>query len=757
MKHCLLISIVALFFSASVFSDEKAADVSSRILKTDKIVTVRLAPSVELHNRIDGKGCVLIGYADGVPKVLGYSHSQTLDYNNLPSNFKSLLDNYTQREPNLHHSVGNDFVISSTSYREIVKPLLGDISWTQGNPFNSKLPKIDNQDVTVWCVGLAFAMLMNYHKWPAQGSGVLSYTWYRPDFTTETISLNLGHKYEWDKIRNSYWDYDERTAEEKDAVATLCRDIAYAAQTNFTTWNSGGSQYYACRRLIDCFNYDQGIRWAVSNQMKQCDYINVLKTELLAGRPCLFCSGTTPAGVGAHAYVCDGFDSNDYFHFNFGWGGALDMYYSIAPDGLLGEGQSFYYGIKKNEGGEPAVSLSAYGDFAKGATSEIDCELDVTSFGSPRGIRIGYAVENIATKEKYYYETVRYLSEDAVPPVEKITINALPGKDGDYIIYPVGGFVDAEWIKFTFGELYQDYFCLTIKNGIKTYSNPTMVYPLEGNRIEIDNVIYLLDDDNLTATVTYRNKRFDHYGENVIIPTSVKYNNKEYCVKKIGSRAFYRMKPAFRSITIPNTIEEIEERAFSGDNVNRDGYINEFIIPAESSLKKIGYAAFYGCDLQSFNFPPGLKEIGDEAFAYHGMKHIDIPESVEYLGYESFSTFGQTNKEDVYVHWKSLSDKSINWHAFDESSTTPAFRPYRTLHVPKGTIDIYREASAFFDDIIDDAESAIGDVFVDKGSLVKTVLTLQGIKVSTDAELLPGVYIIISDGTARKIYLRGNP
>lgn len=758
MKHFASSFFLILLTHASAFASETAGCIARKIMNTDKIEIVSLTSAVELHNRVDGRGCVLIGNVGGESKVLGYSHSHALDYNNLPAEFHSMLNDFTLRGSQPQYMPSDDAVTLSSPYQIIVEPLLGNVSWHQTDPFNSKLPKIDNQDVSVGCVGLAFAMLMNYHKWPEYGSGSLSYTWYRPDFTTEKISLKLGHKYDWAKIRESYWPHDGRTSEEIDAVASLCRDIAYAAHTDFTTWQSGGSTYYALRSLIDNFDYDHGIRSASLNSMKQSDYVNILKAELKAGRPCLFQSGNTPAGQIAHAYICDGFDSNDFFHFNFGWGSSYtDMYYSIAPDGLLGEGQAFYYGIKKNEGGEPAISLSTYGDFSKGTSSKIDCELYINYYGTPTNVRIGYAVENISTKEIYYYETQRVISEDETGSTWgyfQVTLKDMPNKDGDYIVYPVGGFADGQWNKFTFGELYKDHFCLSVKNGKKSYSNPDITFPLEGDRVEIDNVIYLLDDENHTATITYRNRRFDHYGDNVVLSSSVKFNDKEYTVNKIGAQAFYRTKPAFRSITIPATIEEIGEMAFNGVGMTNDGYIHEINIPSESALKTIGHAAFCGCDLNSIKFPSGLKKIEAEAFTYCPLGIIDIPESVESIGYRAFTTYGQARKVDVYVHWMSLSDKNIDWYAFDESGTTPAYRPYRILHIPKGTIDMYREqASTFFDEIIEDQEAGISDVTIDTDTAYNEIYTLQGIKVDADAELQPGIYIIVTNGNARKIYI----
>ncbi len=55
----------------------------------------------------------------------------------------------------------------------------------------------------------------------------------------------------------------------------------------------------------------------------------VLKSELDLGRP-LYYSGSDDGGAGVHAFNCDGYDENDYFHFNWGWGGRDDAFYAIG-------------------------------------------------------------------------------------------------------------------------------------------------------------------------------------------------------------------------------------------------------------------------------------------------------------------------------------------------------------------------------------------------------------------------------------------
>ncbi|OQX95737.1 hypothetical protein B6I21_03910, partial [candidate division KSB1 bacterium 4572_119] len=52
----------------------------------------------------------------------------------------------------------------------------------------------------------------------------------------------------------------------------------------------------------------------------------LLKNELDHLRP-MYVSGH---GSGGHAFVCDGYDSEDFFHFNWGWGGLYNGYYLIT-------------------------------------------------------------------------------------------------------------------------------------------------------------------------------------------------------------------------------------------------------------------------------------------------------------------------------------------------------------------------------------------------------------------------------------------
>jgi hypothetical protein len=60
--------------------------------------------------------------------------------------------------------------------------------------------------------------------------------------------------------------------------------------------------------------------------MNDQQWKNLLKTDLDKGYP-LYNSGCSNAGC--HAFVCDGYTDDDLFHYNFGWGGSQNGYYTV--------------------------------------------------------------------------------------------------------------------------------------------------------------------------------------------------------------------------------------------------------------------------------------------------------------------------------------------------------------------------------------------------------------------------------------------
>lgn len=100
-------------------------------------------------------------------------------------------------------------------------------------------------------------------------------------------------------------------------------------------------------------------------------------------------------------------------------------------------------------------------------------------------------------------------------------------------------------------------------------------------------------------------------------------------IKKIGKSLFEGS--SFTHIEIPESVEEIEDLAFSGCT-------NLVEITIGENVKTIGYGAFSSCyKLEKVTFNSALKEIGEKAFYNCGdLKTIEFKEGLEKIGKNAF-------------------------------------------------------------------------------------------------------------------------
>jgi len=121
-----------------------------------------------------------------------------------------------------------------------------------------------------------------------------------------------------------------------------------------------------------------------------------------------------------------------------------------------------------------------------------------------------------------------------------------------------------------------------------------------------------------------------------------------------------------------------------------------------NSVKTIGRAAFLFCNgLTSITIPNSVVAIGMDAFAECSLTSVTIPSSVKTIGRYAFIM--NRNITDIFVSWTtSPPETSI----FDIVVTYKSKRV--TLHIPQGTLDVYRSARRWknFINMVEDVTNA---------------------------------------------------
>ena len=161
------------------------------------------------------------------------------------------------------------------------------------------------------------------------------------------------------------------------------------------------------------------------------------------------------------------------------------------------------------------------------------------------------------------------------------------------------------------------------------------------------------------------------YGH-LVIPGSVYYEDGEYAVVSIMRHALDDNE-AITEVTVPNTVQVIEESAFA-DCINLE-YV---LIPG--SVKEIGTFAFGRCEsLTAVSLNSGIEVIGTQAFRSSGISFIRIPETVEQIGRGAFEYCQSLTSVD----FMSSSPPTIGQDAFSTGTTvqvkTPGWDPVAAL------------------------------------------------------------------------------
>ena len=393
----LVIGAFALHVNAADITPEEALDIANSFVQHDQTAQkairrmpagTKVVPSIahRMPSRVatnkdnvyiinlgNDQGFVVVSGEDGaVSDILGYCDHGSFDINDAPVQFLDLLNEYSagidslRKDPSLRTpkprkvGVADEWNMYPSFLGDpVVSPLI-TAKWNQTAPYNMFTP---NQCYT-GCVPTAVAQVMYYWKWPKQSGGQISIGWSQENgFIYEDFPV---HTYDWDNMLD---DYDHGCSwAQANAVAQLMADVGKAMGTMYCQEN-GSPTSWIFNALIENFGYEPGIESVTGTTA--ADVMTTLKGELDAKRPVLYAG--YPEGTGdGHALVCDGYTKNNYFHFNYGWGGQTNGWYRLSAVPIYEYNVDIWTNVRPYDAVEKAIDGIKYGLLANGTADILD-------------------------------------------------------------------------------------------------------------------------------------------------------------------------------------------------------------------------------------------------------------------------------------------------------------------------------------------------------------------------------------------------
>lgn len=275
-------------------------------------------------------GFVLVSGDNTIAPVLGYSHSSFFTGSNYPvqlvgllNEYRSLIAHASTNETELSNLVAplwedliNGSILENKGNRSITGPMVPCL-WDQSSFYNGLCPEDPagpNGRVYAGCVATAMSMAMYHYRYPITGQNshgyVSDYGYLFVDFAQST--------YDWNGMPT-------KLTSPNYPVAKLQYDAGVAVDMMYSPNGSGAYMDDAANAMIDYFGYSSSVALAYRDDYSLNDWVSLLQDELDLGHPLIY-AGYDSNGPG-HAFLCDGYDSDDLFHYNWGWSGAYNGFY----------------------------------------------------------------------------------------------------------------------------------------------------------------------------------------------------------------------------------------------------------------------------------------------------------------------------------------------------------------------------------------------------------------------------------------------
>lgn len=550
------------------------------------------------------EGFVIISGDDRVESVLGYADKGSMTDGEMPDGLKYMLSIYEQslkamdakglisvERKTLGEEEGEEN--NGNEDEKSVSPLV-NTHWGQGFPYNLKCPLKNGVRCLTGCVATATAQVMACYA-----------------VSKET--------FDWENMLLQYSGV-ETTEEQQNAVAELMAYIGKGVDAEYGVDGTGASTFD-----VVAFLREEGYPSTMFLHNTMTNMEKMLHSELGNGRPVII-SGQ--GFEGGHAFICDGYSNNGYFHINWGWEGYCDGYYRI---GALAP-----YNLPKADG-----SISPIGDYSSGL-----------------GMVVAMAPEEIELPEYSYVRPV-YSDGDITVTMDKPTVTEVALNS----TLPYRVTIDAT------GGDYRGTLSLSVKNGNGTTS--TLEYGIDVK--EGESLTYVIGIkmavlgecaisgkvgrkslENINLTVVDRivveltepgtlGEKMAGMSECNSLKISGPMNGDDFLVLQrllnVGSGMIYTKQHV--DLEEAWIVAGGENGMVTKDNELPDQVfnfaINLYSIVLPNTLERLGSNSLAQClSLADLQLPESLKEVGAFAMRRLSLEEIILPDNVRIIEQQAF-------------------------------------------------------------------------------------------------------------------------
>lgn len=377
--------------------------------KSISVMNGQTVPLFYIYN-LNPQGYMVVSSSYDLPPIIAYSFTSNFSiYNNENPLYSMLFSDITLRFQNIQnlpekiiqdrhlqwdsYARGDYDVISSEFEQwppEGTTPTGGwlETSWTQRAPYNNFCPldKINGGRSVAGCPSIAMAMILDYYK------------------TTNNVSFNDSDDYHHNYGGNNYWIDDDYASYDFPSFPTL---NGYLTTLNShyqnkipTTDTDIAALTFACGVAAkQVYGADGSGTFSVTQAFTAykkfgCTTCSLLKDtdSNVYGRLAKNMIDAMPAHLAVvdeswskgHNLVVDGYNTDDYYHLNFGWGGTYNGWY-LLPDEIP-------YGLTILEGAIVDIMYNHVG-------SQVQCNgsIHLTNITPGDTITAHFTVTNVGT------------------------------------------------------------------------------------------------------------------------------------------------------------------------------------------------------------------------------------------------------------------------------------------------------------------------------------------------------------------------